>query len=322
MNNMNYNSPMNEYSFKLEKLRISLTTRCNLNCIKCDIPKMKKVELDTNQIKNAIKDASKLGAKSISLTGGEPTVREDIFDIIRYASKKNMEVGMVTNGTLVDENFAIELAKSGLDHINVSLDGLKEKDEKIRGKGNFEKTVNAIKHLNGRISSISIETVILKENYLYLTDVLKLASNLNIKNISFQLFSDRFLIQKNKKRISNLEIKGNEIEKLKREIDKLIILSKLYGININDKYLQLVPDYLSKNLNFLLMKQNCLAPFRQFAISPNGDVKTCWAYDVIGNIHKDSLTKLCSSINLNKLLESVKNGNCPGCLLVCYQKFY
>ena len=82
-----------------------LTRNCNLNCIHCRAAATlgpHTGELGTDQCRSIIDDISSFASPTIILTGGEPLLRDDIFDIIEYGSKKGLRLVMAINGTLLD----------------------------------------------------------------------------------------------------------------------------------------------------------------------------------------------------------------------------
>jgi len=116
---------------EIDYLRISITDRCNLRCIYCMTPEglkpfKHKDILSYEEIVRIVKIATSLGVKKIRITGGEPLARKDITSLI--SSLKSIDsienISLTTNGVLL-ERFADELARAGLDRVNVSLDSLR-----------------------------------------------------------------------------------------------------------------------------------------------------------------------------------------------------
>ena len=115
---------------KIDYLRISLTDRCNLRCIYC-MPK-EGIDLISHfdvlrieEIERIVRVATRIGIKSVRLTGGEPTVRRGVVDLVRsLSSMPEIEnVSMTTNGILLP-SMAAELKEAGLSRVNISLDTL------------------------------------------------------------------------------------------------------------------------------------------------------------------------------------------------------
>jgi GTP 3',8-cyclase len=105
-------------------LRVSVTQRCNLQCIYCHAEgeRSPEAELPLKDIREILRVAATLGIRSVKFTGGEPLVRKDILEIVR-AVPRGLESSMTTNATLL-EGYARDLKEAGLSRINVSLDSL------------------------------------------------------------------------------------------------------------------------------------------------------------------------------------------------------
>ncbi len=126
------------------------TRACNLRCRHCgsDCTVAKPEELTTVEIRAAFQSiASDFDARSImvAVTGGEPLVRRDVFDVMGYASSLGFNWGMVTNGMLVDAEVVEKCRQAGMGTVTVSVDGLKEAHEYIRKGGSFEHAIRALK---------------------------------------------------------------------------------------------------------------------------------------------------------------------------------
>jgi MoaA/NifB/PqqE/SkfB family radical SAM enzyme len=142
------------------RLIIELTNRCNLNCIWCGA---KAGQNQTLSFEDVIYAIDKYKPVLVSLTGGEPLLRKDIFEIIDYCKSKRKFVELCTNGILISKEAAEKL---NADVINISVDGLKEINDKIRGQGAFEKIVQGIENLKeaGKNKKIVLATVLGKAN--------------------------------------------------------------------------------------------------------------------------------------------------------------
>lgn len=113
------------FNREIDYLRVSVTQRCNLNCIYCgksDCGK-KQQELSLDEIARLVRAFAACGIRKVRVTGGEPLVRQDVVQIVeRIAAIPGIEtVGLTTNGVLL-EQYAAPLAKAGLQSVNISLD--------------------------------------------------------------------------------------------------------------------------------------------------------------------------------------------------------
>lgn len=115
-----------KYERPILSLRITITNRCNENCIYCHHDGMvsSKDEMTPDEIYKICKIAKKIGVRKIRLSGGDPLVRKDIVEIVeKIASLDFKDISLTTNGVLL-EKYAKDLKDAGLDRINVSLDTL------------------------------------------------------------------------------------------------------------------------------------------------------------------------------------------------------
>lgn len=119
-------------------VRISITQRCDLDCIYCHkegIIEDSTDEMTPGEISRIIKICANHGIKRVKITGGEPLLRDDVADIIGKISALGIkDISMTTNGTNL-KDYAVELRKSGLKRVNVSLDTLKPEVFKKITKG-------------------------------------------------------------------------------------------------------------------------------------------------------------------------------------------
>ena len=110
----------------LRMIAWEITRRCNLSCIHCRASAENDCyadELSTKECLRLLDDIASFSEPIIILTGGEPLMREDVFDVARYGSDKGLRVVMGVNGTLVDETMAQKMQDSGIQRISVSIDG-------------------------------------------------------------------------------------------------------------------------------------------------------------------------------------------------------
>ena len=144
-----------------------ITHMCNLRCKHCYANAGKRIEeeFSLEEIKKIVDELDSLGTVLIALAGGEPMLRKDIYEIISYIKSKGMEVFLNTNGTMINEDTIIELINAGLTHIEISVDGLEEDHDFIRGKGSFEKVLNALEICKKYNIKVGIMSTLFKHNY-------------------------------------------------------------------------------------------------------------------------------------------------------------
>lgn len=129
---------------------LQVTTRCQANCVHCSAEKHKKEwerELTTGEWKRVIREAEKAGACTVVFTGGEPLLRQDIYELIEYVNKDEAVALMFCNGLLLTEENVQKLANAGLWCIHVSIDSPNPQahDEMRRVPGSYQNAVDGLK---------------------------------------------------------------------------------------------------------------------------------------------------------------------------------
>ncbi len=159
------------------------TRRCNLACKHCravaeDHPYDN--ELDTEASFKLLDQIREVGTPIIILTGGEPLLRDDIFDIASYGTKIGLRMVMAPNGTLLNEDNVQKMMDSGIKRISVSLDGsTAETHDAFRGLEHaFEDSIRGIKIAKAAGLEFQINTTITKTNLEQIPKILKLAEDL------------------------------------------------------------------------------------------------------------------------------------------------
>jgi len=156
-----------KYERPILSLRITLTNRCNVNCLYCHHDGMVKShdEMTADELYTICKIAKKIGVRKIRLSGGEPLLKKDIVEIVeKIASLGFKDISMTTNGVLL-EKYAQDLKDAGLDRVNVSLDTLNRKTfEFITKKDYLEDAKRGIlKAVEVGLYPVKINMVIMKD---------------------------------------------------------------------------------------------------------------------------------------------------------------
>jgi radical SAM protein with 4Fe4S-binding SPASM domain len=172
---------------KLDELWIYFTLACNLRCRHCLVSAGKelKKELTTEEFKKVVDEGIKLGVRRFYITGGEPFIKEGVFDLIKYITKtKKRELIVLTNATLFDDTKIAALKKLAGPKLllQVSLEGPNaEIHDKLRGKGSFDKAVDGIKRLISIGITPIVSTAISKLNEKDIASTSRFLSKLGIQ---------------------------------------------------------------------------------------------------------------------------------------------
>lgn len=168
-----------------------VTRSCNLSCIHCRASARNgsySGELTGEECRRVISEIRQAGEPVIILTGGEPLLRTDIFDIISLCVENGLPVVMGTNGTLLDESVAERLKSSGVRRISISIDGpdATTHDNFRAVPGAFQKAVNGIQEAVKVGMPVQINTTVTKKNISFLSAIMRLAVDLGA--VSHHLF--------------------------------------------------------------------------------------------------------------------------------------
>ncbi|MBF0241661.1 MAG: heme b synthase [Desulfamplus sp.] len=159
------------------------TRRCNLSCVHCRAAAQDHIypnELTTSQAMALMDQIREVGEPIVILTGGEPLLREDIFEIAEYGTKIGLRMVMAPNGTMITKEIAQKMKLSGIKRISVSLDGsTKETHDKFRGvNGAFDGALRGIGFAKDAGLEFQINTTITKTNLDEIPKILSLAESL------------------------------------------------------------------------------------------------------------------------------------------------
>jgi MoaA/NifB/PqqE/SkfB family radical SAM enzyme len=178
-----------------KRLVWEITSRCNLSCRHCFVNTNSTDDIELvycMKVIDYIREANNFG--KIMLTGGEPFIRTDIFDILSYIKKSipDIIVDLTTNMTLLDESKILKLHKIGIDELTVSLDGVGEKHDKIRGMtGCFEKVIRNIESALRNRLYIDIVCVVSSLNVYDLEEIADMVFTLKCSSLTFSGLIDR-----------------------------------------------------------------------------------------------------------------------------------
>ena len=203
-----------------------ITNACNYTCSYCIFASTGKIpegELNTQDIFNTIDELKNNNFKYLKFTGGEPFIRKDMVDILKYSFKNDMICDISTNASFINEKIAKELSLLPLEMIHVSIDGhTQEIHEKVRGKNSFLPTLKGLEYLAKYNKNIRIGCVIHKYNENYIFDMVKLVEKFAIKEIIFSLMEP---VGRLRHKDDNLATKS--ISQLQKEIEDISSIIKI-----------------------------------------------------------------------------------------------
>ena len=304
---------------------VSLSHQCNFDCQMCGVKSiLTGHDLDTRLLKKAFNEISDWHSDCVLLlTGGEPFLRKDIFEIIDDAVSRGLKTEVVSNGSLIDNpEIAGRIIDSGLQNIAVSIDGaIPETHDRIRGVGGaHRKALEALRYLSSEKKArkhgpqISVWTTIMNENIEELYDIIFLVKELGVECLVYHPVIVSQADMQNTKAEALFWIPEERSGLLKSQIDKIASYQKQSGLVafLHDPYLWL--EYFRGTLARTHWKCN---PFVFVNIGPDGAVSSCGK--AFGNIKKMGLTSCLESEEADVARKNMKR--CPKpCLQTCWAR--
>lgn len=285
------------YQRPIISLRITLTNRCNVNCLYCHHDGMvtSKDEMTADELYTICKIAKNIGVKKIRLSGGEPLIRKDIVEVIdKIASLDFEDISMTTNGILL-EKYAEDLKNAGLDRVNVSLDTLNRETYEYITKKDYLESAKAgiLKAVEVGLYPVKINMVIMKDiNQNEIKEMFKFCKENNMVLQLIELIEsencddDKFSVDYHYK-LDMIEEKLSEMADDVRE-RKLMQGRKKYYIDGGEIEVVRPVD----NTNFCA---NC----SRLRITPDGKIKPCL-------LRNDNLVELISHVRFGESEEKLK----------------
>lgn len=301
----------------LNNLFFELTYACNLNCVHCYLQAVREDQdiLSFTQITSIIDQFSAAGGLELNLSGGEPLLRPDLVEIIAYAAAKPLVVRLLSNGILITADLAQRLKQAGLAGIQLSLDGhCAAVHDAYRGlPGAFDRTIDAIGHLQEAGLKVDINTVINRSNIDHIFNIIKLGMRHDIVPVfSRQRPDGRALTIGRHYQISHQEY-----------AQAIIRINHFHTANGQTPF---------RETKCKPERYRCLAGTGGLSVRPNGDVVPCANFrqsgEVLGNVASEDIIDIWKSrhpllvllratdLNVIKLCNGCKHftfcsGGCP-----------
>ncbi|MCX4129614.1 putative heme d1 biosynthesis radical SAM protein NirJ1 [Megamonas funiformis] len=270
------------------------TRTCNLKCRHCYMSsdaKKYQNELTTAEAKQFIDDLADFNVPVLLFSGGEPLIRPDFFELADYAAKKGVRPTLSTNGTLITPEVARKIKDIGVGYVGISLDGLREVNDKFRGKaGAFEAAMNGIKNCVAVDQRVGLRFTINHHNIQELENIFDFIEEENINRVCFyhlvysgrgnQMMDEDVTAEESRRAMDIIIRRTRDFEKrgLKKEI--LTVDNHCDGVYMYLKALQEGKDELAQQIKKY--------------IAMNGGNRSGMAFaevDPLGYVHPDQFTQ-------------------------------
>lgn len=270
------------------------TRTCNLKCRHCYMSsdaKKYQNELTTVEAKQFIDDLADFNVPVLLFSGGEPLIRPDFFELADYAAKKGVRPTLSTNGTLITPEVARKIKDIGVGYVGISLDGLREVNDKFRGKaGAFEAAMNGIKNCVAVDQRVGLRFTINHHNIQELENIFDFIEEENINRVCFyhlvysgrgnQMMDEDVTAEESRRAMDIIIRRTRDFEErgLKKEI--LTVDNHCDGVYMYLKALQEGKDELAQQIKKY--------------IAMNGGNRSGMAFaevDPLGYVHPDQFTQ-------------------------------
>ena len=303
-----------------------LTRSCNLACSHCRASAERGPypgELSTEEVLRVMDEMASISKPVIILTGGEPLLRSDIFDVARYGSDKGFRMVMATNGTLVTEKAVQKMKAAGIQRVSVSLDGptADTHDAFRKVTGSFEGALQGIEKLRKGGIEFQVNTTITQTNLRLVPDILHLAVDLGA--VAHHIF---LLVPTGRgKELRDQEISPRDYEKILHwfyeQRDQVPLQLKAtcaphYYRILRQRAKQEGKKVTTKEYGLDAMTRGCLGGISFCFISHTGQVQPCGYLELdCGNVKAKPFQEIWASSEIFRNLRNMNGyrGKCGRC---------
>lgn len=266
--------------FIVPSVYFEVTTRYNLKCIHCYNSSGEYIQdLSLSCFSKVINELTDI--QQISISGGEPLMHPNIFEMLDYATQKNIQVLLLTNGTLLDDCIVSKILNKNI-KIQISLDGATERShDRVRGDGSFEMLIAGVELLRKYKVNFIINSVVTEHNYCEVDEMKAFANQIGAENIRF----------------SPLQIKGRALSHsyLRPTFEQSVDQHNIYEYKDTD-----CPIFANKQGISITPK-----------IRADGSVFICQVFendeDILGNVYREQINEIIRSNKIHSVYELYNN---------------
>jgi MoaA/NifB/PqqE/SkfB family radical SAM enzyme len=311
--------------WKPNSVSIDITNRCACRCKQCDIWRSEsREELDGQVVKDVVDDLGKwLGSYGLTIGGGEPMMRKDIMDLCAYAIQNGATVNLLTNGMHFNENTVRKICEIGIQRLAVSVDGLADNHDYLRGIPNlFSRVEEALATFRRQPSrpTIVVETIVTKQNLGELEQLLQWVESLEVSGLLLHPLAPNFGSDHKDPawhEKSEFWIKDHSL--LDETIGRLVSLKNAGRRIINaPSQLESIKRYYRDPMVPASKGRKCNAGKSSVMVDCRGDVIFCYPFGAVGNVMKDPVSKLWYSKEAAQMRQRIRSCQRNCSLLNCY----
>jgi radical SAM protein with 4Fe4S-binding SPASM domain len=281
-------------------VHLDLTWRCNEQCVHCYLDHNGKGEMTTAEIKDVLRQVAECGTFFLSISGGEPLLRWDCFEILEHARALRLNVKLKTNAVMIGPKEAARIRRLGIEQVQISVYSHRAEvhDAITRLPGSFRRTIDAIRRLKENGVKVSITNILMRANAGHGKAVKQLADELGVAFLIDPTITPKL---NGDWSITSLGISGKELEEVYH----------------TEEFVGNVGEFctpVSTVDEDVLKEYSCSAGHTLAYISPFGDVYPCVSFPMpCGSLRKQSFNEIWRHSGALTELRSVQMRDLPVC---------
>lgn len=298
-----------------------LTERCNLKCLHCYQTGQRSAELTLPEAREVIQEVSGMITgwtdayeidfeTSFTVTGGEPFLRKDLFEVLGEIRSAGFAFSLLSNGILIDRERAKRLAGLEAEGVQVSIEGPEEVHERIRGRGSFGASMKGVRHLVLAGVPVTLNATLSEINSRYFRDLIEIARSAGVKRLGFS----RLVPSGAGRDLAGSMLKTEEVRRLYEDIFSY----REEGLEIvtGDPVASRMRCGGGEGRGDDFPTGGCAAGLSGLTIMPDGTITPCRRMSIpLGNVRTDSLREIwAASPVLERLRDKASySGKCGKC---------
>ncbi|AKB19808.1 MULTISPECIES: 12,18-didecarboxysiroheme deacetylase [unclassified Methanosarcina] len=300
----------------------NMTRRCNLKCVHCyaQAKDMEfKDELSTEEGKALIDDLAAFGSPVMLFSGGEPTMRKDLPELAAYAREKGMRAVISTNGTLIDKPLAKKLKEVGLSYVGISLDGIRETNDRFRGmQGAFDAALRGLHNCQEEGIKVGLRFTINKQNVMDIPAIFDLLEEEKIPRICFyhlvyagrgsKMVNEDLSLEESRQAVDLIAERTKALHEKGFPAEVLTVDNHCDGPYIYLKLLKENPERAAEVFELLSMNQGNSSGIGFGCVSWDGSVHAdqFWRHYSFGNVRERPFSEIWTDLS-DELMAGLKN---------------
>ena len=297
---------------------VRVTESCNSRCITCSAWKNSQAgELTTIEMIDALRQLRRIGVQILRISGGEPLLRADLSEIVREGHHLGFpQIHVATNGLLLEQK-AEKLLLEGATRFDVSIDGIGDTDDRIRGiPGHYSRALAGIERVKScarkmrRRIPVTVFTTLLKQNISEVPAIIDLCERIGARWCFSPLCGNIDLFNE----VGVSEFAPTDWKMIDWTLDyvKKLYYEKRFLIYSNPDILEYTRHYMKGDLN--VHNFPCVLGYKTLCLGSKGQVYSgCYANKALGNMREMKIEKILKSPEYRRFAEKMYRRECSGC---------